>query len=185
LSCGPRSECADRSKQAEMDWKGETNMQLSELLDKIISDEVYKGVKIKCKIHHNFSALPKDTLEKIATDGKFSDECKEALTKHLQQKCYRDLEVIEIDPSSNSLEIEYTAYYIGSKNYPEIHLKTLLIYYDNRGMDVRDPVIFDKIVEEVRRDLGDKYRDCKEKRLNHFATLFKRALIQNLAGSNS
>lgn len=88
------------------------------------------------------------------------------------------MEVIEIDPSSNCLEIRYTAYYIGSKQYPEVHLKTLLIYYDNRGADIRDPDVFDKIVEEARRGLGDKYRNCKKKRLNHFATLFKEALDQ-------
>lgn len=153
-------------------------MQLRGLLDKVISKEVYKGVKMQCKIPYDFSVLPKDVLEKIRTDTNFREEYKEKIAKQLQKLCYEDLEVIEIDPASNCLEIRYTAYHTGSKQYPEVHLKTLLMYYDNRGMDIRDPDVFAKIVEEARRDLGEKYRNCKEKRLKHFATLFKNALDQ-------
>ena len=153
-------------------------MQLRELLDEVISKEVYKGVKIQCKIPYDLSVLPKDILEKIKTDENFRAEYKEKLAEQLQKLCYEDLEVIEIDQASNCLEIRYTAYYMGSKEYPEVHLKRLLIYYDNRGVDVRDPAVFEKIVEEAKRDLGEKYRHCKEKRLRHFATLFKEAIDQ-------
>ena len=153
-------------------------MRLGELLDNVISKEVYKGVKIQCKIPYDISVLPKDVQEKIKTDEYFRDECKEKLTKQLQKLCYEDLEVLGIDPSSNCLEIRYTAYHTGSKKYPEVHLKTLLMYYDSRGKDIRDPEVFDKIVEEAKLDLGEKYRHCKEKRLKHFATLFKRAIEQ-------
>jgi hypothetical protein len=153
-------------------------MQLSDLLDDIIAKEVYKGVRIRCTIHHDLSQLPQDTVERIKTDIRVKEDCKGKLTRNLQRSCYRDLIVTDLDPSSNSVEIEYTAYYTGSKQYPEVHLKTLLIYYDNRGDDIRDPANFDRIVEEVRRDLGDKYRDCKEKRLNLFASLFKKALAE-------
>lgn len=153
-------------------------MQLSDLLDDVIASEVYKGVRIRCKIYHDLSQLPPDTVDGIKSDSRVREDCKGKLTQKLQKFCYRDLVVTDLDPSSNSVEIEYTAYYTGSKQYPEVHLKTLLIYYDNRGVDVRDSTVFDRIVEEVRRDLGDKYRDCKEKRLNHFASLFKKALAE-------
>lgn len=46
------------------------------------------------------------------------------------------------------------------------------------GVDIRDPDVFDKIVEKAKRDLGEKRRKEKEERLNHFATLFKRAIEQ-------
>ncbi|MBE0516862.1 MAG: hypothetical protein IBX41_05655 [Methanophagales archaeon] len=153
-------------------------MQLRELLDEIISKEVYKGVKIQCKIPYDLSVLPEDILERIKTDEHFRAEYKEILAEQLQKLCYEDLEVIEIDPSSNCLEIRYTAYYMGTKQYPEVHLKTLLIYYDDRGVDIRDPAVFERIVEEAKRDLDDKYRHCKEKRLHHFAALFKEVLDQ-------
>jgi hypothetical protein len=151
-------------------------MQLGELLDEVILKEVYKGVKIQCKIPFDLSVLPKDVLEKIKTDENFREEYKGKLAEQLRKLCYEDLEVIEIDQASNCLEIRYTAYYMGSKEYPEVHLKRLLMYYDSRGVDVRDPAVFDKIVEEAKRDLGEKYRNCKEKRLKNFATLFKEAI---------
>lgn len=94
------------------------------------------------------------------------------------------MEVIEIDPSSNCLEIRYTAYYIGSKQYPEVHLKTLLIYYDNRGADIRDPDVFDKIVEEARRGLGDKYRNCKKRDSIILLPFLKKRSIRNLVNGN-
>lgn len=62
-------------------------MQLSELLDEIISKEVYKGVKIQCKIPYDLSVLPKDILEKIKTDENFREECKEKLAEQLQKLC--------------------------------------------------------------------------------------------------
>ncbi|RZN38406.1 MAG: hypothetical protein EFT35_04705 [Methanophagales archaeon ANME-1-THS] len=153
-------------------------MQLGELLDDVIFKEVYKGVKIQCKIPYDFSGIPKDMVEKLKTDESFREECKDKLAKKLQKSCPQDLEVIGIDPSSNCLEIRYTAYYLGSKQHPEVHLKRLLLYYDNRGVDIHDPAAFDRIVEEAKRGLGEKYRNCREKRLLHFATLFKEALAQ-------
>lgn len=153
-------------------------MQLAELLDEVIFKEVYKGVKIKCKIPYDFSALPKDMLEKLKTDENFKEECKDKLAKKLQKSCPQDLEVLGVDPASNSLDIRYTAYYRGSKQHPEVHLKRLLLYYDMQGANIRDPATFERIVEEAKRGLGEKYRDCREKRLMHFASLFKEALEQ-------
>jgi hypothetical protein len=153
-------------------------MQLGELLDGVIFKEAYKGVNVTCKIYYDLSELPKHIVEKIKNDKEYKERFKEKLTKQLQHLCYENLEVIDIDPSSNSLEITYTAYYTGSKQYPEVHLKTLLLYYNEKGRDIRDPEVFDGIVEEVKRALGEKSRDCKEKRLNHFATLFKEAIAQ-------
>jgi hypothetical protein len=153
-------------------------MQLGELLDDVIFKEVYKGVKIQCKIPYDLSTLPKDMVEKIKTDENFREECKDKLAKKLQKSCPRDLEVIGIDPASDCLEIRYTAYYVGSKQHPEVHLKRLLLHYDNRGVDIHDPAVFDEIVEEAKQGLGEKYRNCREKRLMHFATLFKEALVQ-------
>ena len=46
-------------------------MPLNEILEKIISKEVYKGVKIRCKIHYDLSELPKEIVEKIKTDKDF------------------------------------------------------------------------------------------------------------------
>lgn len=153
-------------------------MPLNDLLDKIIFEEVYKGVKLKCRIFFDFSALPDEIVEKVKTDEDFKIEYKKELSKQLQKFCYVDLEVVDIDPASNCLEIEYTAYYTGSKQYPEVHLKTHLVASAESGMDIRDPEVFNELVERARQDLGEKYRDCKEKRLYYFAKLFKRAIDQ-------
>jgi len=152
------------------------HMPLNETLEGIISKEVYKGVKMRCKIHYDFSELPKGIVEKVKTDKDFKKSYQKKLSEQLQRLCYDDLEVIDIFPASNCLEIKYTAYYKGNKQYPEVHLKTLLTAYADSGRDVRNPEVFDALVERARQDLGVKYRDCKEKRLKHFATLFKKAI---------
>ena len=153
-------------------------MQLNELLDEVIFKEVYEEVKVECKLHYRPSELPKEIVEKIKTDKEFRQRYKEKLSEVLQKLGHENLEVINIDPSSNCLEVRYTAYYMGCRQFPEIHLKTLLVYYDAMGVDIRDPEVFDKIVVEARRDLGEKRRKEKEERLNHFSTLFKMAIDQ-------
>jgi hypothetical protein len=40
-------------------------MQLNELLDEIITREVYKGVKVECKLPYDLSELTADIIEKI------------------------------------------------------------------------------------------------------------------------
>lgn len=103
-------------------------MPLNETLEEIILKAVYKGVKIRCKIHYDFSGLPKEIVEKIKTDEDFKK------------------------------------------------LKTLLTAYADSRIDIRDPEVFDALVEMARQDLGEKHKDCKEKRLKRFATLFKKAI---------
>jgi hypothetical protein len=160
-------------------WAGkEIQMQLNELLDGVIFEEVYEEVKVECKLHYRPSELPKEIVEKIKTDKEFRKRYKEILSEVLQKLGHENLEVITIDPSSNCLEVRYTAYYLGCRQFPEVHLKTLLVFYDEMGVDIRDPDVFDKIVEKARRDLGEKNKKDKEERLNHFATLFKRAIDQ-------
>ncbi len=151
-------------------------MQLNELLDEIITREAYKGVKVECKLPYDLSELTEDILEKLKTDKDFRKKYKEKLSKRLQNKGYENLEVIDIVPSSNCLVVRYTAFYIGSREYPEIHLKTLLIFYEGMGDDISDPDVFDEIVEQARQDLGEKIKKDMEERLYHFATLFKRAI---------
>lgn len=153
-------------------------MQLNELFDAVIFKEVYEEVKVECKLHYHPSELPKEIAEKIKSDKAFRQRYKEILSILLQELGHENLEIINIDPSSNSLEVRYTAYYMGSRQFPEIHLKTLLVFYDEMGVDIRDPDVFDKIVEKARRDLGEKNKKEKEERLYHFATLFKRAIDQ-------
>ena len=154
-------------------------MQLNELLDEVIFKEVYEEVKVDCKLHYRPCELPKEIVEKIKTDKEFRKRYKEKLREVLQKLGHENLEVINIDPSSNCLEVRYTAYYLGCRQFPEIHLKTLLVfYYDEMGVDIRDPAVFDKIIEKAKRDFGEKNKKEKEERLNHFAMLFKRAIEQ-------
>lgn len=155
-------------------------MQLNKLLDEVIFNEVYREVKIQCKLHHP-SELIKDIVEKIKADNDFKKEYKEELSEQLQGLGHENLEVIEIDPPSKCLIVRYTAYYSGRKEYPEMHLKTLLIFYEGAGKDVCDPDVFDEIVEKARQDLGEKNKKDKEERLDLFATLFKRAIDSRCA----
>ncbi len=127
-------------------------MQLKKLLDEIIAKEVYKEVKVKRKLHYHSSEIPKDIVTKIKTDKDFLRLYKGELNKFLQKLGYENAEIIDIDPLSNSLLVSYTAHYSGCREFPEIHLKTLLIFYDEMGVDVSDPAVFDEIVEKARRD---------------------------------
>jgi hypothetical protein len=153
-------------------------MALNELLDRVIDKEVYTAVKMDYNLRYHPSELPQDLVEKLETDKKFVKRYKEKLGELLQELGHEDLEVINIDPAAHILEVRYTAYYEGCREYPEIHLKTLLIYYEEMGVDIYDPAVFDEIVEKARNDLGKKNREEKEERLDRFATLFKAALEQ-------
>jgi hypothetical protein len=156
-------------------------MQLNKILDEVIFKEVYREVKVECELHYPPSELIKDIVEKIKADNVFSKEYKEELSDQLRKWGHENLEVIEIDPPSNCLVVRYTAYYSGRKEYPEIHLKTLLILYEGTGKDICDPDVFDEIVEKARQDLGEKNKKDKEERLDLFATLFKRAIDSRCA----
>lgn len=152
-------------------------MSLNEILDDIISKEVYKAEKVEAELYYAFFKLPKDTIAKIESDKEFREKYKEKIGDEFQKQGYDDLEVLELNPSSNTIKVRYTGYYSGTKQYPEIHLKTLLVFYEERGNDIRAPAVFDKIVEMARLDLDEKdKKDLKEERLYHFATLFKEAI---------
>ena len=151
-------------------------MSLSEILDDIISDEVYKPAKVEAKLHYALSGLAKSTKAKIESDKDFRAKYKKVIGDELQKQDYKDLEVIELDPSSNTIKIRYTGYYSGTKQFPEVHLKTLLVFHEEMGNDIRDPDVFDEIVELARLDLDEKDKEEKEERLHHFATLFKAAI---------
>nr|AAU84254.1 hypothetical protein GZ9C4_10 [uncultured archaeon GZfos9C4] len=155
-------------------------MQLNEMLDAIISKEVYKEVKVECKLPYHPFELVKDIVEKIKTDNGFGKGYKDELSKQLQKQGYENLEVIGIDSCSNCLVVRYTAYYTGRKEHPEIHLKTLLSLYEGQGNDIHDPDVFDEIVEKARQNLGEKIKNHNEERLDHFATLFKEAIDNDL-----
>ena len=153
-------------------------MPLNEILDDIISKEVYKAEKVEAELYYAFYKLPKDTIAKIESDKEFREKYKEKIGDEFQkQGYYDDLEVLELNPSSNTIKVRYTGYYSGTKQYPEIHLKTLLVFYEEKGADIRAPEVFDEIVEMARLDLDEKDKKEKEERLYHFATLFKEAIL--------
>ena len=151
-------------------------MPLNEILDDIISAEVYKPEKVEAKLHYALSKLARSTIAKIESDKNFREKYKKIIANELQKHGYDDLEVIDIEPSSNTIKIRYTGYYSGSKQFPEIHLKTLLVLNDEMGKDIRAPDVFDEIVESAKLDLGKKNKKEKEERLYHFANLFKEAI---------
>jgi len=152
-------------------------MQLDKILDAIISKEVYKEVKVECRLPYYPFELVEDIVEKIKTDEDFGKEYKEELSKQLQEQGYEHSEVIGIDSYSNCLVVRYTAYYAGRKEHPEVHLKTLLSLYERQGRDIHDPDVFDEIVEKARRDLGERIKNHNEERLDRFAALFKEAIV--------
>ena len=153
-------------------------MQLDELLDSVISKEVYKAVKIGYKLRYEPSQLPAELIEKLETDTRFLKRYKQKLSELLRELGHENIEVVNIDPAHHTLEVRFIAYYAGCRQFPEIHLKTLLLYYDREGIDIRDPAVFDEIVEKSRRDLGEKSREEKEERLDRFAKLFKDAIAE-------
>jgi hypothetical protein len=153
-------------------------MQLNKILDDIIFRAVYKEVKVECELPYYPFELIEEIEEKIKTDEDFRGRYKDKLSEQLQKQGYEKLEVIDIDTSSNCLNVRYTAYYSGRREYPEIHLKALLILYEGMGNDIHNPDVFDEIVERARADLGE---NGKVERLNHFATLFKGAIDTDLS----
>ncbi len=153
-------------------------MQLDELLDSVISKEVYKAVKIGYKLRYEPSQLPAELIEKLETDTRFLKRYQQKLSELLRELGHENIEVVNIDPAHHTLEVRFIAYYAGCRQFPEIHLKTLLLYYDREGIDIRDPAVFDEIVEKSRRDLGEKSREEKEERLDRFAKLFKDAIAE-------
>ena len=151
-------------------------MQLDELLDSVISKEVYKAVKIGYRLRYEPSQLPAELIEKIETDKEFLKRYKQKLSELLKELGHEHLEVVNIDPVHHILEVRFIAYYAGCRQFPEIHLKTLLLYYEREGVDIRDQAVFDEIVEKSRQDLGEKCREEKEERLDRFAKLFREAI---------
>ncbi|MGC9444356.1 MAG: hypothetical protein ACP5E9_05440 [Candidatus Methanospirareceae archaeon] len=151
-------------------------MQLNELLDSVIAREVYTAVKIDYRLRYEPSQLPKELIEKIETDKEFLKRYQQKLCELLQELGHEDLEVVNIDPVHHVLEVRFIGYYAGCRQFPEIHLKTLLLYYDREGVDICDQAVFDEIVEKSRQDLGEKSREEKEERLERFAKLFKDAI---------
>ena len=151
-------------------------MRLKDILDEIIIKEVYKKVPVNSELVYSPSLIPDEDVERIQKDEKFKKKYLKKLGIRFRRLGYRDLKVLDIDPSSHSLVVRYTGYYTGCRKYPEIHLKTLLILHDAMGWDIRDPVVYDIIVERARNDLGRKNIKAKEERLYRFAKLFKRAI---------
>lgn len=156
-------------------------MTLNELLDAVIFKEVYTAVKEVRKLKYHPSELPAPIVAQLEKDSEFRARYQVKLNTLLKQLGHEHLELLAIDPASQSLTVRYTAYYTGSRQYPEIHLKTLLVLHDAVGMDIRDPDTFHEIVEKARCDLGETNRGEKEERFNHFAALFKRALEEEVA----
>ncbi|NOR78046.1 MAG: hypothetical protein GQ523_06430 [Methanophagales archaeon] len=153
-------------------------MRLNKILDNIIFRAVYKEVKVECELPYCSFELIEEIEEKIKTDEDFSGRYKAELSKQLQKQGYEKLEVIDIDTSSNCLKVRYTAYYSGRREYPEVHLKALLILHEEMGNDIYNPDVFAEIVERARENLGE---NGKVERLNHFATLFKGAMDMDLS----
>ena len=151
-------------------------MRLKDILDEIIIKEVYKKVPVDSELVYFPSLIPDVDVERMQTDMKFKKKYLKKLSMRFRRLGYRDLKVVDIDPSSHSLVVRYTGYYTGCRKYPEVHLKTLLILHDAIGWDIRDPEAFERIVEKARRDLGRKNIKVKEERLYRFAKLFKRAI---------
>jgi len=157
-------------------------MRLKDILDEIIIREVYKKVPVDSELVYSPSLIPDEDVERMQTDVKFKKKYLKKLSMRFHRLGYRDLKVLDIDPSTHSLLVRYTGYYTGCRKYPEIHLKTLLILHNAMGWDIRDSDSFDRIVEKARRDLGRKNIKVKEERLYRFAKLFKRAIDQKWGG---
>jgi len=149
------------------------NANLEAGLNEIIDREVYKEVRIEERFPFDPSKIQPEVIEKIKTNEGFVEEYKKGLSKQFQAQGYENLEIVELDFSSNCLLARYTAYYAGSRQYPEIHLKTLLILNEGSGENIYDPVVFDEIVEKTKKDLGESNRKEKEGRIDYFASLFK------------
>lgn len=155
-------------------------MRLKDILDEVIIKEVYKKVPVESELAYSPAGIPDEDIERMKTDKEFKKGYLNKLSKRFRMLGYKDLKIIDIDPSSHSLVVRYTGYYTGCRRFPEVHLKTLLILHHAMGRDIRDPEVFDEIVEKARKDLGRKNIKAKEERLYRFAKLFKRAIDEKL-----
>jgi hypothetical protein len=152
------------------------SIRLKDILDEVIIKEVYKKVPCDSELVYTSALVPDEDVERMQKDEKFKKKYLKKLGVRFRKLGYRDLKILDIDPSTQSLIVRYTGYYTGCRKYPEVHLKTLLVLHDAMGWDIQDPEAFDKIVEKARRDLGRKNIKVKEDRLYRFAKLFKKAI---------
>jgi len=155
---------------------GEMSIRLKDILDEVIIKDVYKKVPCDSELVYTPALIPDADVERMQTDEKFKKKYLKKIGVRFRKLGYKDLKVLDIDPSTQSLIVRYTGYYTGCRKYPEIHLKTLLILHHEMGWDIHDPEAFDKIVEKARRDLGKKNIKVKEERLYRFAKRFKKAI---------
>ena len=150
--------------------------RLKDILDEVIIKEVYKKVPCDSELVYTSALIPDEDVERMQKDEKFKKKYLKKLGVRFRKLGYKDLKILDIDPSTQSLIVRYTGYYTGCRKYPEVHLKTLLVLHHEMGWDIHDPEAFDKIVEKARRDLGRKNITEKEDRLYRFAKLFKKAI---------
>ncbi len=151
-------------------------MRLKDVLDEVITKDVYKKIPIKSELVYTSSEIPDEDVERMRTDRIFKEQYLRKLRRRFRELGYRDLKILDINPEKHYLIIQYTGYYTGCRKYPEVHLKTLLILHDAMGRDIHDPVVYNEIVETVRQDLGEREKKAKEQRLDRFARLFKWAI---------
>lgn len=151
-------------------------MHLKEILDEVIVKEVYKKIPVDSELAYSPSELSDEDIERMQRDPNFKKKYLRKFGRRLRKLGYTDLKVIDINPETHSLIVRYTGYYTGCRQYPEVHLKTLLILHNEMGWDVRNPEVYDRIIERTRSDLGKKNIAVKEERLYKFAKLFKRAI---------
>ena len=150
--------------------------RLKDILDEVIIKEVYKKVPCDSELVYTSALIPDADVERMDKDEKFKKKFLKKLGVRFRKLGYRDLKILDIDPSTQSLIVRYTGYYTGCRKYPEVHLKTLLVLHNEMGWDIHDPEAFGKIVEKARKDLGRKNIMEKEDRLYRFAKLFKKAI---------
>jgi hypothetical protein len=151
-------------------------MHLKEILDEVIVKEVYKKIPVDSELVYSPSEIPEEDVERIQRDAKFKKKYLRKFGRRFRKLGYNDLKVVDIDPESHSLIVRYTGYYTGCRQYPEVHLKTLLILHNEMGWDIRDPEVYERIIDRTRSDLGRRNIKVKEERLYRFAKLFKRAI---------
>jgi hypothetical protein len=156
------------------------SIRLKDILDEVIIKDVYKKVPCDSELVYTPALIPNEDVERMQKDEKFKKKYLKKLGDRFRKLGYRDLKVLDIDPSTHSLMVRYTGYYTGCRKYPEVHLKTILILHDAMGWDIKDPESFDQIVEKARKDLGRKNIKEKEARLYRFAKLFKKAIDEKI-----
>ncbi len=147
-----------------------------QLLDKAIDDEVYEKVKVKDKLSYPQYDGIEEIEKKIETDSDFKEEYKKEMGKKFQAQGFHELEVYEIDTESKYLHVEYVTSYLGRREYPEIHLKTLLLSSEADGNDIYNQKVFDEVVEKAKDDLKTEKNG---ERVDHFASLFWKAFLES------